>query len=195
MFAAYERVLMRRPMAMKTALGFATASVGDGTAQCVEQRGRDRFQYDAVRGAAITSFGAAWHGPFMHTYIGFLERTFPQRRFGAPGAVWTLLSKTALTQLITNPFIYLPAFYSWTGYVYGRSFDETMEKVRREYLSSLQATWLIFTPVNLLNFYFTPARHQVSVSVAVSFLYNTTLSLISAPRPADVTNRLSPSKP
>ena len=69
---------------------------------------------------------------------------------------------------------------------------ETMEKVRREYLSSLQATWLIFTPVNILNFYFTPVRHQVSVNVATSFVYNTTLSLIAAPRQADVqANRLS----
>ena len=128
----------------------------------------------------------------MHAYFGFLERTFPQRRFGAAGALRMLLSKTAANQLITNPFIYLPLFYSWTGLVYGRSIDETMEKVRREYLSSLQATWLIFTPVNILNFYFTPVRHQVSVNVATSFVYNTTLSLIAAPRQADVqANRLS----
>ena len=96
-----------------------------------------------------------------------------------------LLSKTAMNQLLTNPLVYLPLFYSWTGFVYGRSLDETVDKARREYVSSLYATWLIFTPVNLFNFYLTPARHQVSVNVIVSFVYNTVLSFIAAPRKQD----------
>ena len=61
-----------------------------------------------------------------------------------------------------------------------------MEKMRREYLSSLKATWLIFTPLNLVNFYVTPVRHQVSVNVIASFVYNTALSFIAAPRQSDL---------
>ena len=123
---------------------------------------------------AIVSLGAMWNGPFMHNYFNFLESRFPQA-----GGFRNLLTKIAINQLFMNTSVYLPLFYTWTGYVYGRSMDETLAKARREYMPSLQATWAIFTPVNFLNFYLTPVRHQVTVNIVVSFVYNTTLSFIA----------------
>ena len=87
-----------------------------------------------------------------------------------------------INQLIVNPFVYLPLFYCWTGACVARTAEQTREKARHEYLDSLLATWCIFTPVNLLNFHFVPLRHQTMINVGVSFVYNTSLSLIAAPR-------------
>ena len=189
--AAYERVLARRPILVKTAAGAVIACCGDATAQYLEQRGSGSggssseakpraFEmllppwYDTRRAFAIVSLGAAWNGPFMHMYFNWLERRFPQA-----GGIRNLLSKVAINQLLTNSCVYLPLFYSWTGYMYGRTVEETVEKAKREYIPSLKATWIIFTPVNFVNFYLTPVRHQVSVNIIVSFVYNTTLSFIA----------------
>ena len=67
------------------------------------------------------------------------------------GGVRTLLPKMFCTQLIVNPFIYLPLFYTWTGVVLGRSVPATLEKVQREYWVTLKATWLLFVPFNVVN--------------------------------------------
>ena len=90
-----------------------------------------------------------------------------------------------VNQLVWNPFVWLPVFYMWTGFAYWRTLDEIIIKARREYWTSLKATWIVFTPVNLANFYFVPLRHQVTTNVAVSFVYSLTLSFLAAPRASD----------
>jgi hypothetical protein len=203
LFARYERLLARRPLVVKTALGGTVTFAGDVTAQTLEGGG-----YNGRRGFALTSLGTVWNGPFMHWYLAALDRRFPQR----PGDVRALLSKVAFNQLVANPFLCassgalphrhnlaadgararallhtdLPLFYCWTGAVAGRTAAQTAEKARREYASTLWATWSIFTPANLVNFWLVPLRHQQSLHVCVSFVYNTTLSLLAAPRARDV---------
>lgn len=86
---------------------------------------------------------------------------------------------TLTLQLIVNPFIYLPLFYTWTAVVQHRSVAETIDKVRREYWVTLKATWLLFVPFNVFNFTLVPVRHQATSVAAFSFLYNTTLSAIA----------------
>ena len=120
----------------------------------------------------------------MHYYFGFLDARFPKH----PSAWRALLKKTAFNQLFLNPFVYLPLFYTWTGMWYSRTLDQTLDKAKHEWWDSLVATWVIFTPLNLVNFSLVPLRHQQAVNAAASFVYNTTLSLIAAPRPSDTMN-------
>ena len=185
MLARYERLLARRPLVVKTVLGGTIACCGDATAQKI-QRSRSSHAaqqpYDKRRGLALTSLGTVWNGPFLHYYFNALDRRFPP----SGGKFRAMLLKTGVNQLIMNPFVYLPLFYLWTGTVAGRSSDQIIDKATREYKPSLYATWLIFTPVNVGNFYFVPLRHQTAVNVCVSFVYNTTLSIIGAPREEDV---------
>ena len=190
MLARYEGLLRSNPIAVKSCIGCAIAFSGDATAQAIEHRrahpdaGAGAAAYDAKRGLALTTLGTLWNGPFLHFYFGALERNFPQR---AGRQLRSLLAKTTINQLIVNPLVYLPLFYVWTGTVMGRTAEATAEKARKEYKSSLVATWSIFTPVNLVNFYFTPVRYQAFVNQVVSYIYNTTLSLIAAPRRTDLT--------
>jgi hypothetical protein len=163
----------------------SSSSSGSGSGSGSSSSRAKPLGYDPARGFALTSLGLIWNGPLMHAYFSWLERTFPQRTFGSAGALRSLLSKTAMNQLVTNPFVYLPLFYTYTGFMYGRSMEETFDKAQREYWASLRCTWLIFTPLNFCNFYFTPVRHQVTVNVLASFVFNTALSLIAAPRQTD----------
>ena len=77
-------------------------------------------------------------------------------------------------------------FYTWTGFAYSRNADEIVSKASREYWTSLKASWVIFTPFNFANFYIVPVRHQVTTNVAVSFVWNLTLSCLAAPRASDM---------
>lgn len=74
---AYERILARRPVAVKTAAAAAIAFCGDATAQHIEQ-----LPYDVRRGLGLSSLGAFWNGPFLHAHFGALDRRFPQLRGG-----------------------------------------------------------------------------------------------------------------
>ena len=169
MFRSYERILARAPIAVKTATGTLLGFAGDGTVQTLE--GGD---YDVHRGIAFTSLAATWNGPCMHASFAMLERSFPQ------SAGWrSLFPKLLCTQFFINPFVYLPLFYSWTGVVLGRSVEETLDKARREYWTTLRATWAIMAPFNVVNFLLIPVRHQTAALACVSFVYQVMLSAIA----------------
>ena len=192
MLSSYETLLRRRPVSVKATTGCIVAFCGDLIAQRAEAtrlESKDSWVYDAKRAAALMSLGGVWNGPLMHAYFNMLERRFPQA-----GGLTNLLSKTCINQLCTNPFVFLPLFFSWTGMAYGRSPHEIFCKAKREYWDSLRATWAVFTPVNFINFWLVPVRHQVTVNVAASFVYNTALSLIAAPRANHIERKRSLSR-
>ena len=169
MLRSYERLLARAPIPVKTASGALLGFAGDGTAQT-----RDGGAYDTRRGFAFTSLAAVWNGPCMHTVFEQLERRFPQ------SLGWrSLVPKMMFTQLVMNPFIYLPLFYTWMGLALGRTAAQTVEKAQREYWTTLQVTWSIFAPFNVVNFMLIPVRHQAFALASVSFSYQCILSMIS----------------
>ena len=193
-FSAYEGLLARRPIALKSIVSGTSACLGDLAAQYSEylcgQYGAAtssshsspaQFAVDRRRNAAITSLAAFWNGPLLHTHFNNLERWFPQRN-----GLRSVVSKTMIDLLVMSPFVYLPLFYTWTGFAYSRNADEIVSKASREYWTSLKASWVIFTPFNFANFYIVPVRHQVTTNVAVSFVWNLTLSCLAAPRASDM---------
>ena len=143
MFQAYERALARRPLAVKSATGMILGGCGDFTAQRLE----GGTTYDSRRGLAFGSLATFWNGCCMHNILGGLERHLPRS-----GGVRTLVPKMFITQLVVNPFLYLPLFYTWTGAVLGRTPAQSLEKARREYWVTLKATWIFFVPFNVVNF-------------------------------------------
>lgn len=194
MLSAYEGLLARRPIAFKSVVSGTSACLGDLAAQYSEylcgQYGAAtssshsspaQFAVDRQRNAAITSLAAFWNGPLLHTHFNNLERWFPQRN-----GLRSVVSKTMIDLLVMSPFVYLPLFYTWTGFAYSCNADEIVSKASREYWTSLKASWVIFTPFNFANFYIVPVRHQVTTNVAVSFVWNLTLSCLAAPRASDM---------
>ena len=170
MFKAYERALARRPLAVKSATGLILGGCGDFTAQRLE----GGTAYDSRRGLAFGSLATFWNGYCMHNILGGLERHLPRS-----GGVRTLVPKMFITQLVVNPFLYLPLFYTWTGAVLGRTPAQSLEKARREYWVTLKATWIFFVPFNVVNFTLVPVRHQAATLATFSFFYATTISAIA----------------
>jgi hypothetical protein len=179
MLRAYNRLLDRRPLVVKAVTGGSLAFTGDATAQYMEARAmsfgaRSNSWYDQRRALALVSLGTVYQGPVNHFLLNGLERLFP----AAIG--WrSVMHKTLVTQLFANPCCYLPTFFVWTGSVRGLTLEQLESKVRHEYWPTLCATWAIFTPSNVLNYWLVPVRHQASSIALVGFLYQVSLSLLA----------------
>ena len=184
MLAAHNRLLSRAPLATKTASALVLGVGGDALAQRIEHSGECSSSssaagtlwcgwYDLERGAAFSSLATFWNGPFMHYYFAALST-----RVVSPG-LRGLLTKTAITQILLNPLIFMPLFFSWTSAVRGLTLEQTKAKVESEAWPALQTTWLFFTPVNLLNFALIPVPHQNTFNAVASVVYNTMLSLVA----------------
>ena len=65
--------------------------------------------YDIQRGFALTSLATAW-GLYIHHYLNFLDRRWPQG-----GGLRTLAPKVLFNQFLHNPLVYLPLFFTYTG--------------------------------------------------------------------------------
>ena len=193
MLRAYCRLLDKQPLTVKAITGGTLAFTGDATAQYLEYcagAGAPHFRvggvpsvphqgvfpawYDQRRGLAMTSLGAAYQGLANHFLINSLERLFPTAL-----GLRSVINKTLVTQLVLNPLCYLPTFFVWTGAVRGLTLEQLQTKVQREYWSTLNATWLIFTPSNLFVYWLVPVPLQTSVTAVVGFTYQLTLSLIA----------------
>ena len=193
MLVAYNRLLTNRPIVTKTASAAVLGVGGDALAQAIEHRnGSGKSSdggagdscgsssgssstgwYDAERGIAFSSLATFWNGPFMHYYFELMNRRLPAA--GLRG----LLSKTAITQVLLNPVVYLPLFFGWTAVARGLTVEQATGKARAEYWPALQATWGFFTPVNLINFALVPVPHQNTFNAVASIVYNTILSLLA----------------
>ena len=112
---------------------------------------------------------------FNHHFFNFLERKLPQA-----GGWRSLTGKVLITQCVINPFIYLPLFFTWTGLARGHSFEHIADHLQREAWTTLSATWMIFTPVNVFNYSLTPVRHQANISAMASFIFNIALSVVQS---------------
>lgn len=171
MRAAYERALRHRPIATKTVVGGTLALAADNVVQYNQGEA-----YDPKRTVALVSLATWWNGPFNHFFLNTLEHLLPQ----ASGGWRALAGKVAITQGFVNPCIYLPLFFTWTGTARGHSIDHIADHAQRELWTTLSATWCVWTPVNLLNYSFTPIRHQASVNATASFVFNVILSVVQS---------------
>ena len=193
---AYDHALHARPIFVKAATGGTLAFLGDLNAQRLElwrrresgHANNSTFVFDRRRSLALTSMSTFWTGPVNHAWYNLLERRWPQ---AAGGQLRAVVAKTALSQLVANPFLYLPTFYLWTGAMLGRTLRETRAKARNEYWPVLRACWAVMGSANVLMFACVPAPYQASFMAGAVFCYNTVLSLLSNADRAPVRDHVS----
>ena len=161
MWRAYEAALARRPALLKSVTNGALTLLADAGTQSTEPAG----VYDIQRGFALTSLATAW-GLYIHHYLNFLDRRWPQG-----GGISTLAPKVLFNQFLHNPLVYLPLFFTYTGLVRGKTLAEVRDHARRDGWNMLCATWAVFVPVNLVSFAFVPLRHQAVLNAGASFVY------------------------
>lgn len=176
--ARYHAALRARPMLTTAGVGGSLAFAGDANAQSVEALQRDgggggATRFDVRRSAAFTSMSTFWTGGVNYHLYGALARWFP-------GGGWrSVLPKVAFNQLVLNPFVYLPCFFTYTGLVLGRTLDESLAKARCEFWSMLFSCWGTLGLANVFMFAWIPVRHQAVFIAFASFCFSFTASLLT----------------
>ncbi|KAK8072003.1 hypothetical protein PG996_005351 [Apiospora saccharicola] len=157
----YQARLASRPLltqSITTAVLFAT---GDITAQqLVDKKGIDG--HDFARTGRMALYGGAVFGPAATTWFGFLQRNVTIR--GRPNA--TIAARVACDQLIFAP-TFIGLFLS----------SMALEK---SYKPALQANYMLWPFVQLVNFKFVPLHHRVLFVNVISIGWNCFLSMINS---------------
>ncbi|KAK8061552.1 sym-1 [Apiospora phragmitis] len=171
MLGWYQARLASRPLltqSITTAVLFAT---GDITAQqLVDKKGIDG--HDFARTGRMALYGGAVFGPAATTWFGFLQRNVTVR--GSPNA--TIAARVACDQLLFAP-TFIGLFLSSMAVMEGGSPQDKLEK---SYKPALQANYMVWPFVQLVNFKFVPLHHRVLFVNIISIGWNCFLSMINS---------------
>ncbi|KAJ8602278.1 hypothetical protein CTAYLR_003684 [Chrysophaeum taylorii] len=142
--ARYLEALRRRPLETNCASAMVVTSCGDVISQILERR-----EWDAVRTAKLSLWGAVWMGPSSTLWFRWLER------FG--GGARGLAIKVALNQStmapLTNGLFYL---YSelWGPFATLRQRYST--RMTNEFAATMLASVSVWVPTQTFNFAVVP---------------------------------------
>ncbi|CAB9505283.1 Peroxisomal membrane protein 2 [Seminavis robusta] len=89
-------------------------------------------------------------------------------------------AKVAFNQFLTIPFVYMPLFFTFTGFISGLDSNESMARAESLYFPLLQRNWLFWLPMQFLQFLVIPADYQIPFISAASLVWTVILSSIGA---------------
>ena len=165
--AGYEVQLAQRPLLTKSVTSGVLYGIGDAIAQTVERR---RAEPTADDGSAVTFDGARWlraiayGGLFYplpaHLHYNFLERLVVVR-WATPHARVPFL-KMFIEQFVYWSYLSNAYYHAVLGALQGMSVSQVSDRVTSTLWDTLKAQWAFWIPAQLINFKYTPVRHQVS---------------------------------
>ncbi|KAL2057916.1 hypothetical protein ABVK25_001533 [Lepraria finkii] len=167
----YQMRLAQRPLltqSITTAVLFATGDVM--AQQAVEKVGADKHNF--ARTGRMALYGGCIFGPAATTWFAFLARSinFPNR----PNL--TIAARVITDQTVfasTNMFCFLSSMAIMEG-------SDPKEKLKSTYLEALKKNWMVWPPVQAVNFKFVPLEHRVLVVNVVSLGWNCYLSYVNS---------------
>mmetsp|Transcript_5209 Transcript_5209/g.8035 ORF Transcript_5209/g.8035 Transcript_5209/m.8035 type:complete len:112 (-) Transcript_5209:223-558(-) len=91
-----------------------------------------------------------------------------------------VVKKMACELMLVVPLFEVPAFTLWTG-VFGRgqSPGEAFAQLQREWLTTVQAGWLVWGPASALTFRYVPHVWQLTVLYGVGAIWCCVISSLS----------------
>ncbi|KAI9487328.1 MAG: sym-1 [Benjaminiella poitrasii] len=172
MFAAYHRVLTKRPILVQSISTAALFGAGDVIAQqLVERQGWKRHDY--MRTLRMTTFGGVFAGPVLSVWYRYVDR-----KITIKNPFQGLVAKVTLDQFVFAPF-FIAAFFTGQGLFEGKSVKEIKEKLSNGYKTALIGNYKIWPAVQFINFYFTPLNYRLLVTNTVALGWNAYLSTVN----------------
>ncbi|GAN11049.1 protein sym1 [Mucor ambiguus] len=172
MFAAYHRVLTKRPILIQSLSTAVLFGAGDLIAQqFVEKQGWDK--HDFTRTFRMTAFGGIFAGPALSNWYRFIDKKVTTKN-----AFQGLATKVVLDQFIFAPF-FIAAFFTGQGIFEGKSLQEIKDKLSSGYTTALVGNYKIWPAVQVVNFYFTPLNYRLMVTNVVALGWNAYLSTVN----------------
>ena len=126
-----------------------------------------------------TIYGGAIWGPIGHYWYKWLDRAAHSIAPPKAGKVRFVGAKLALEIVLLHP-VALCGFFTVTGLMGGDSPKVIMQQLRHDYLPSLLLECTLWTPVEAVNFFFVPVKHQLLLVNTFCFFESAMLSYIKA---------------
>ena len=116
----------------------------------------------------------------MH-WFRYLQTVFPRQ----VGLKARFLRKDVLAPLLVNQLGmvcvgYYPFFFAWTGFVRGRTWDESMEEMKKKYkLKLLAQNWAFWIPAQGVQFALVPSSYHILYVSAMGLAWYTIVSVVT----------------
>jgi protein Mpv17 len=173
--AWYEGHLQKRPVVTKMITGSVLWGLGDAVAQVVPPfaNGTPLPDYDVIRTGRAVFFGFAIHAPLSHLHFNFLE--WITVRSGITGYRIPFF-KAFLEQFVYWSWISNSIYFAAMGAMQGLNGPQIYDRICDVLWETQLAQWAFWIPVQLINFQFTPVRHQLNVVLLTSIAWTALLS-------------------
>ena len=183
---SYSQLLVTHPLETKAGTAAVLATVGDAIAQRSSDVSK---QYDIQRGASFALFAALYTGAFQHYWFAWentklsytaAELSPTLALFFASSAAVLPTAKLILNQFVVVPFLYMPLFFTFTGYMAGLTQEESLDRAKQMYGQILLRNYCFWLPVQLLQFSLISPDWQIAYVSVASLVWTVILSSISS---------------
>lgn len=147
--------------------GGLVTGLGDAIAQ-VQLENTSKF--DTKRSLNLTLYGILVGGFLGHYWFRWLDIAF-----GRKASMTSAARKTFVDQLISTP-VEILTFFTWASYGKDESCIDLHDKLSEDYFKVLSVNYLVWVPMQTLNFLIVPERHRVLFNNAASVLWTSFLS-------------------
>lgn len=157
----------RHPYSFTAVVSGCVLCSADITGQALTRR--EGQVHDWRRTAALTTWGMLQYGFAQKLWYSTLQRCIGQRK----GLM------TFLDVYVWSPLQATPGFYIATGMMRGQSFEESLAKLKRQWLEAFIGSALFWTPAVWANFTFIPPHSQILTLTIGVFMHQTWMSCLS----------------
>lgn len=169
-FSKIKSLFSNHLLAVNVASSGGLLVFGDFIQQHIEiwNKSHSTGSFDKERSGRLLLMGL-FHGAPRHYFYVYLEKYLPGRD------AYSVMRKILLDELVLSVFIDFSFVYGVTaleGYGHARSLDVTLDKFPTIYMWD----WLLWPPLQILNFYFLPLRYRVIFVSTLNLVWNTLLS-------------------
>lgn len=173
--AWYEGHLEARPIPTKMVTGAVLWGFGDVVGQIVPNwaAGKPLPDFDWPRLTRATVFGCFMHAPLAHVHYNFLE--WMTVRAGITGLRIPIF-KAFMEQFVYWSWFSNSLYHGAMGLMQGYSVADCYQRIADVLWDTQVAQWIFWIPIQLINFNYTPVRHQLNVVLVTSIIWTAFLS-------------------
>jgi protein Mpv17 len=203
----YEGHLRDHPILTKMITGSLLWGIGDGVAQIIPQLQSQStsatednnnnshtftaFHYDYIRTGRAAFFGLAIHAPLSHMHYNFLEYMTVQMKFTGYSIP---IFKAFMEQFVYWSWISNSIYFAAMGAMQGMDLSQIYQRIYDVLWETQVAQWAFWIPIQLINFQYTPVRHQLNVVLLTSVVWTALLSMWYPPIQSSTTKQDEPEK-
>eukprot|EP00746_Dinoflagellata_sp_MGD_P146853 gnl/MRDRNA2_/MRDRNA2_79276_c0_seq1.p1 gnl/MRDRNA2_/MRDRNA2_79276_c0~~gnl/MRDRNA2_/MRDRNA2_79276_c0_seq1.p1 ORF type:complete len:196 (+),score=25.17 gnl/MRDRNA2_/MRDRNA2_79276_c0_seq1:90-677(+) len=168
----YDKAFLTWPLSTNVATGITLGFVGDIFCQKAVEK-QDHINWR--RNAALTFFGGFYDGGICYYIYGsYASRILSRWWLQTPAR--SAVGCTLLDNFVHVPLLYTPSFFMITQMLQGRCFGDALETLQEGLWPATQACWIMWIPLQTINFWFVPSHLRVLVVNTGNMVWNVVLN-------------------